>query len=175
MYVKYSQKAHFPWANILYIRNVGKDEITMAKGDKLPKLFQDPAIQNWMNTFDDFFKEPFANLLPAQSFRVDLYETEDAFIVEAELPGITKEQIKVEPLGDGLRISIESKEFHESRNDKQKYYKQERSYSSTSRTIKLPFHFSMKNVKGKYENGVLEIKIPKSDRIRTDSNYINID
>lgn len=147
----------------------------MGKGDKLPKLFQDPAIQNWMNTFDDFFKEPFANLLPAQSFRVDLYETDAAFIVEAELPGIAKEQIKVEPLGDGLRISIESKEYQETRNDKQKYYKQERSYASTSRTIKLPYHFSMKDVKGKYENGILAIKIPKVNRIRNDANYIDID
>ncbi len=147
----------------------------MGKGDKLPKLFQDPTIQNWMNTFDDFFKEPFSNLLPVQSFRVDLYETEAAFIVEAELPGVSKEQIKVEPLGDGLRISIESNEFQESRNDKQKYYKQERSYSSTSRTIKLPHHFSMKNVKGKYQNGILEIIIPKADRIRNQANYLDIE
>ncbi|MGA9288142.1 MAG: hypothetical protein WBV93_07280, partial [Anaerobacillus sp.] len=88
----------------------------MGKGDKLPKLFQDPTIQNWMNTFDDFFKEPFSNFLPVQSFRVDLYETEAAFIVEAEIPGVSKDQIKVEPLGDGLRISIESNEFKESRN-----------------------------------------------------------
>ena len=45
----------------------------MGKGDKLPKLFQDPTIQNWMNTFDDFFKEPFSNFLPAQSFRFNVY------------------------------------------------------------------------------------------------------
>ncbi|MGA9288902.1 MAG: Hsp20/alpha crystallin family protein, partial [Anaerobacillus sp.] len=133
------------------------------------------TIQNWMNTFDDFFKEPFSNFLPVQSFRVDLYETEAAFIVEAELPGVSKDQIKVEPLGDGLRISIESNEFKESRNDKQKYHKQERSYSSTSRTIKLPHHFSMKNVKGKYQNGVLEIIIPKADRIRNHANYLDIE
>ncbi|MBN8207635.1 Hsp20/alpha crystallin family protein [Bacillus sp. NTK071] len=146
----------------------------MKKGDKLPKLFQDPTIQNWMNTFDDFFKEPFANLLPAQSFRVDLYETKTAFIVEAELPGVSKEQIKVEPLGDGLRISIESNSYEEERNDKQKYYKQERSYTSTSRTIKLPYHFSMDNVKGKYANGILEITIPKTDRIEGYS-FLTID
>ncbi|TKD71514.1 Hsp20/alpha crystallin family protein [Pseudalkalibacillus hwajinpoensis] len=147
----------------------------MRKGDKLPKLFQDPMIQNWMNTFDDFFKEPFTNLLPAQSFRVDLYETDVAFIIEAELPGITKEQIKVEPLGDGLRISIESKSYEEERNDKQRYYKQERSYTSTSRTIKLPYHFSMENVKGKYTNGILEITIPKDDRIHEEASYLTID
>lgn len=147
----------------------------MKKGDKLPKLFQDPTIQNWMNTFDDFFKEPFANLLPAQSFRVDLYETDDAFIVEAELPGVKKDQIKVEPLGDGLRISIESKSYEEERNDKQKFYKQERSYTSSSRIIKLPYHFSMENVKGKYANGILEIKIPKDDRIQEDTSFLPID
>ncbi|WP_347550206.1 Hsp20/alpha crystallin family protein [Pseudalkalibacillus hwajinpoensis] len=147
----------------------------MGKGDKLSKIFQDPNIQNWMNTFDDFFKDPFVNLLPVQSFRVDLYEIETAFIVEAELPGISKDQIKVEPLGDGISISIESNKYEEERNDKQKYYRQERSYSSTSRIIKLPYHFSMKNIKGKYENGILEITIPKSDRIKDHKAYLNID
>ncbi len=146
----------------------------MGKGDKLPKILQDPNLQNWLNTFDDFFKDPFSNLLPQQAFRVDLYETNTAFIVEAELPGISKDQIKVEPLGDGLRISIESDRFQEERNDKQKYYKQERAYSSTSRIIKLPYTFSMENMKGKYKNGILEIKIPKKDRIKDTINYLDI-
>nr|AOT83008.1 hypothetical protein [uncultured bacterium] len=147
----------------------------MGKGDKLPKILQDPNLQNWLSTFDDFFKDPFSNLLPQQAFRVDLYETNTAFIVEAELPGISKEQIKVEPLGDGIRISIESDSFQEERNDKQKYYKQERAYSSTSRIIKLPYTFSMENMKGKYENGILEIKIPKKDRIKNSINYLDIE
>ncbi|MCA0988231.1 Hsp20/alpha crystallin family protein [Guptibacillus algicola] len=147
----------------------------MGKGDKLPKNLQDPNLQNWLSTFDDFFKDPFSNLLPQQAFRVDLYETNTAFIVEAELPGIAKEQIKVEPLGDGIRISIESDSFQEERNDKQKYYKQERAYSSTSRIIKLPYAFSMENMKGKYENGILEIKIPKKDRIKDSINYLDIE
>lgn len=147
----------------------------MGKGDKLPKILQDPNLQNWLSTFDDFFKDPFSNLLPQQAFRVDLYETNTAFIVEAELPGISKEQIKVEPLGDGIRISIESDSFQEERNDKQKYYKQERAYSSTSRIIKLPYTFSMESMKGKYENGILEIKIPKKDRIKDSTNYLDIE
>ncbi|WP_270182076.1 Hsp20/alpha crystallin family protein [Alkalihalobacillus sp. CinArs1] len=147
----------------------------MGKGDKLPKILQDPNLQNWLNTFDDFFKDPFSNLLPHQAFRVDLYETNSAFIVEAELPGVSKEQIKVEPLGDSIRISIESDSFQEERNDKQKYYKQERAYSSTSRLIKLPYSFSMKNVKGKYENGILEVMIPKKDRIKDTINYLDIE
>lgn len=147
----------------------------MGKGDKLPKLLQDPNLQNWLNTFDDFFKDPFSTLLPSNSFRVDLYETNTAFIVEAELPGVTKEQIKVEPLGDGVRISIESDSYSEERDEKQKYYRQERAYSSTSRVIKLPYHFSMENIKGKYENGILEITIPKQDRLEDQTNYLNIE
>ena len=103
------------------------------------------GIEEWMT---QFFTDPFTSLLDEQTFRLDLFETGDEFIVEAELgEAISKEMIALDVRKDHLHISI--------LDSKQK--EQER-----KRTVILPFPIEKKKISATFINGILEIKISKS-------------
>ncbi|TLS37547.1 Hsp20/alpha crystallin family protein [Pseudalkalibacillus caeni] len=146
-----------------------------SKKDKLPKIFEDPVVKQWLNSFDDFWKDPFQNFFPGRSFRVDIYETNADVIVEAEIPGVKREQIDVEVLNEGIRISVENDNRIEEINENHKYYRKERSYERMERIVPLPYHVSPKNTKARYQNGVLEVRIPKSDIKGNKQRFLDIE
>lgn len=110
--------------------------------------------------FNDFFNEPFMGIVSASSIKADIKENENEFVIDAEIPGVNKEDIKLDLKDDRLTISVEKTE--ESKEEKNNYIRRERRYGSTSRS------FSVQNVKAedvsaKYENGILTIVLPKSE------------
>ncbi|GBB88706.1 hypothetical protein RclHR1_15270007 [Rhizophagus clarus] len=91
---------------------------------------------------------------------LDVHENENEFHVNAELPGVNKDQINVDVRDNTLIISGESKKD-------QKYEKgdtliQERFYGSFTRSISLPPNVKADDITAKFENGLLELKLPKS-------------
>jgi HSP20 family protein len=81
--------------------------------------------------------------------------------VNAEVPGIPKEQLKLQ-LNDGvLTISGERKE--EKKEEKENYVRHECSYGQVSRSLRLPKNVDGKKVSAKYENGVLSVEVPKAE------------
>lgn len=108
--------------------------------------------------------------------RVDIRETDTQFVIEAEIPFLNKDQIKVEIKDDILSIRGEKRsDFKKEGN----YIVRERKMSSFSRSWKLPSDIVDKNsVKARYENGVLEITIDKikpTPPPKKDSVVINIE
>lgn len=101
---------------------------------------------------------------------VDIYETEDHIILTAELPGIDKNDIKVEIKEDVLILKGERK--FEKDVEEENYHRMERSYGNFQRVFTIP---CMKNeVKAKYHNGVLEVvllknKDPKPKHIKVEN------
>ncbi|CAG8442076.1 8747_t:CDS:2 [Acaulospora morrowiae] len=92
---------------------------------------------------------------------LDVHETEKEFIVNAELPGVSKDQINVDVRDKALVISGETKQD-------QKYKEgnthiQERRYGSFSRTISLPQNAKSDEITAKFDQGILEVKIPKGE------------
>ncbi|GAB5586250.1 hypothetical protein Unana1_01150 [Umbelopsis nana] len=92
---------------------------------------------------------------------LDIYEDEKKWIVHTELPGVKKEDIKLETQGNHLVISGESNRNSEYKENNVRY--QERRYGSFSRTVPLPENVDKSKINAKYENGVLEVTIPKSE------------
>lgn len=116
------------------------------------------------NMLDDFFTESFMprRSLARDTFKVDVQENEKEYIVEAELPGAEKDEIKLE-LNDGrLNISVEREE--KSEEEKKNYIHKERRYSSMCRSIYLQ-DVESKNATAKLENGVLTVNIPKIEKV----------
>ena len=116
------------------------------------------------NMLDDFFTESFmpSRSLARDTFKVDVQENEKEYIVEAELPGAEKDEIKLE-LNDGrLNISVEREE--KSEEEKKNYIHKERRYSSMCRSIYLQ-DVESKNATAKLENGVLTVNIPKIEKV----------
>lgn len=120
------------------------------------------GFEDFYNMLDDFFTSPLSTgrSLMEESFKLDIKDEEDKYLVEADLPGVKKEEIKLK-LDDGrLTISIERKEEEEKK--EKDYLHRERKYSSMSRSIYLG-EVKDEEVSAKLEDGVLAIEIPKDE------------
>lgn len=115
-----------------------------------------------MNVFRDFEKDFFGTELPANTFKVDIYDKGDKLILEAEMPGFKKEEIKIDIENGYLKLSAEhSKENQEESEDKGvKYIRRERSYGSFTRTFNLE-DINSDDIEAEYNNGILVITLPK--------------
>lgn len=97
---------------------------------------------------------------PLWSPAVDIIETEDDIVLEAELPGMSKEEIEISLTGDTLTLSGERK-FEQARNSEQ-YLRIERQYGSWRRSFQMDVVIETSGVSASYENGVLTVRLPKA-------------
>ncbi len=115
--------------------------------------------------FDDFFtrrpdREPaMLEWEPA----VEMFETDQDVVVRAALPNIDPKQIDITVTGDAITLRGESK--HEEEHTGRNYVRREFRHGSFSRTLPLPTEVKSAEAKETYKDGVLEVKIPKSERV----------
>jgi HSP20 family protein len=120
--------------------------------------------------FNDFWGKDFLDFNPVQSFgktvpAVNIKETESDFKIEVALPGLKKEDIKVEFENGVLTISAENKTEKEESGKDGKYTRKEFSYSSFKRSFTVNEEtIDADNIEGKYENGVLNLQLPKKTK-----------
>jgi HSP20 family protein len=117
--------------------------------------------------FDDFFKDVAPGFyvkplhgdpLPAQ-IKVDVKETPDAYTVQAEVPGVSKDDIHVTIEGNVVTLRAEVKQQDQTQDEK--LLRSERYYGAVSRSFQLPQDIDNAAAKAKYENGVLMLTLPK--------------
>ena len=121
------------------------------------------GYDSFQNMLDDFFAEgwPFKRSLMADTFKIDVQDNKTEYLIEAELPGIKKEDIGIS-LNDGrLSIAVNKDETIE-QTDKN-YIHRERRTTSMSRSVLLGDADSS-GVKAKLDNGVLSITVPKKTK-----------
>ena len=94
---------------------------------------------------------------------IEVFEKEDKFVVKAELPGM-KEDIDGSVVSDTLTIKGERKAESEAKEEN--YYCCERSYGSFFRSIALPSSVDAKKIEASYEDGVLEVSLPKAAEVK---------
>lgn len=113
-----------------------------------------------LNIFDDFFNNDgfFGQQKNVGQFRVDLKDENDHYIVEAELPGFKKEDIKID-YEDG-RLIISARKNEEIQEEKDKYIHRERKSCSMQRVIYMK-DVNMDEIAAKLEDGILKIEVPK--------------
>lgn len=92
---------------------------------------------------------------------VDVVETDKEVIATAEMPGLEKQDIKINLTEDRLEISAETK--HEEEREEKGYVYKERRRGAYYRAISLPAPVDPNNSKATYNNGVLEIRMPKTE------------
>jgi HSP20 family protein len=92
---------------------------------------------------------------------MDLVETDDSFVLRADLPGMTQEDVKIELEENVLTVSGERKSQHEIKQEG--YHRVERAFGSFSRSLTLPKGVDADAVTAKFDNGVLEISVPKPE------------
>lgn len=96
--------------------------------------------------------------------RIEIHEKEDKFVVKAELPGMKEEDVDVSISDDTLTIRGEKKA--ESEVKEEDYYCSECSYGSFSRSIGLPSNIDTQKIEASYEDGVLEVTLPKAAEVK---------
>jgi HSP20 family protein len=117
---------------------------------------------------DDFFRNlawrPMYRLMEDQPMmRIDLKEDDKQFVVTAELPGVNKEDIKVSIDGNQVSLSAEVKREKEDK-EGAKVLRSERYHGRVARTLLLDESVDQANAKARYENGVLELTLPKAQQ-----------
>ena len=95
---------------------------------------------------------------------VDIQETADAFLFHAELPGMTKEDIRITLENSVLRLSGERKFEKDAK--KENYHRVERTYGTFTRTFTLPTQVDPDKVQATFENGILTIAVPKAEQAK---------
>ena len=138
---------------------------------KNKEISTNTGFEDFYNVLDDYFSNdwPFKRTLTHDTFKVDVEDNGNEYLIEAEVPGIDKKGINVE-LNDGkLMISITRDENSESK--KKNFIHRERRYSSMSRSIYLE-DAKPDGIKAKLENGLLKVVVPKEEK---PNNSITID
>ena len=120
-------------------------------------FLQERPVKGVLQSIDEFFKQPF----PHSSFNVHVSDTGENHTVTAELPGVNKEQISLNILGNSLTITVNRKDIYMEENDKNKVFRRSESFQRTSRTVPFPHPIDEKRVQAKYQDGLLTITIPK--------------
>ena len=95
------------------------------------------------------------------SFPVETSETDTEYEIYAELPGINKEQIGIDVLDRSIIITVQAHEVVTEEDDKLKTFKRQQTFQKLSRTIPFPFPINEKLVKASYNDGLLQITVPK--------------
>ena len=97
--------------------------------------------------------------------KVDVVEEKDSYRILAEIPGLDKKDISVEVANGILTIKGEKKE-EKVEKDKDRYYHSERHYGSFERNFKLSDTISTEDIEAKYNNGVLEVVLKKTEKAK---------
>ena len=121
--------------------------------------------------FDDMLEELDFRFSSYSPMKVDIKESDDKYLLEAELPGVNKKDIKIEIRNDIMTISVESNE--EIREERENYIRRERKYGSFRRSFSVE-DVEQDKIDARFENGALYLELPKKKEYKGKSHRINI-
>lgn len=130
--------------------------------DRINRLFED-AFKGAEHSAD-----PLASWYPA----ADIYETKDDYVFKLEVPGLSKDDIKIELNNNTLSIAGEKKEENEVK--KENFHRIESYTGKFSRSFTLPRNIDPKKVNANMKNGILELHIPKAEEQKTQAIPITV-
>ncbi|BDC36561.1 MAG: Hsp20/alpha crystallin family protein [Candidatus Methanoliparum thermophilum] len=129
------------------------DEIKRIR-DEMDRIFED-FLQPFSSTLTPSITEAAMPLM-------DVIDAGDKFIIKADIPGVDKEDVSVSLEGDTLEIKAEKKE--EKEEDKAGFLRRERVFKSYYRSLILPESVDAEKVNAIFNNGVLNIELPKKEK-----------
>ena len=140
----------------------GGDTVTIVRWEPFREL---SSLQTEMNRlFNAAFEPTPGNGGGARRWTpaMDLLETEDHFVLRADLPGMTEADVNIELEDNVLTVSGERKAEREDKGEG--FYRVERSFGSFSRALTLPKGIDHEAVTASFRNGVLEVRVPKPEQ-----------
>ena len=119
--------------------------------------------RNHFDLFDEMFRDPFFEGTESKVMKTDIKEKKEKYLIDIDLPGYEKEDIKME-ISDGyltVHASV-NKEVNEEK-EKGKYVRKERYVGECSRSFYVGENVKEEEIKAKFKNGTLTIEVPKKD------------
>lgn len=132
--------------------------------EDMDRMFEEPmtgfrrAWPGWLGRGQELVRRELGRRPGEWTPRVETFEREGHFVIRAELPGVAKENIRIEVAEDLLTLRGERKE--ETKREEGGYYYTERSYGSFVRTLPLPEGADLAHAKAEFREGVLEVELP---------------
>ena len=120
------------------------------------------SFQHDMNRmFDQFFHGGNGEEAKVSTWRpsVDIYETDDALVIKAELPGVSKDDVSIDVHQN--RLTLRGQRKHETDVKDEHYHRVERSYGSFQRSFTLPATVDAEKAEASFKDGVLELRLPR--------------
>ena len=116
--------------------------------------------------FDESFVQPgsLAQRAAADTLAVDMYETDEAVVIEAAIPGVKAEDVEVSLSGDVCTIRGETRRENEVKEDN--FFRRERYYGSFCRSLSLPVRVVADKADAVFKDGVLTLTLPKAEEAR---------
>lgn len=132
--------------------------------DKITRIFESafPHLRSYEAEFQNYW-------FPA----VDIYEDKENYILWIDLPGVEKDNINLKVEENSLIIKGGRKSPADT--EKQNYLKAERQMGNFYRSFTLPRHIDIDAIQAKYDNGVLQLKIPKKTEVKSKEIKINLE
>jgi HSP20 family protein len=126
--------------------------------------------------FDNFFDEDFNMPMPFEkmgfNFKVDLKETDTSYVVEADLPGVAKEDVDIDYKNNYLTIKAKREEKVEEK--KENYVRKERKYGEFKRMFYVD-NVDEEKIKASFTDGVLKVELPKTEKAKIETKRIVIE
>ena len=136
-----------------------------------------PRKRNDFDLWDEMFRDPFfTGERESKLMRTDIKEKKDKYIVDIDLPGYEKEDIKIE-VDNGYLIVNAKTNHHKDEKEEGKYVRKERFVGECSRSFYVGENVKQEDIKASFRNGTLKIEIPKKDEPKElpEKKYIPID
>jgi HSP20 family protein len=144
---------------------------------KLMKRPEERTLSPWHRLLDDVFDMRAGFDIPGFGTdwipAVDVEETGENFLIRAEMPGLKKEDVKISLAENILTVSGEKK--METKTDERKYHRLERTYGSFQRSFSLPEPIKADKISAVFKDGILEVKVPKSEEAKPREIDIKVD
>jgi HSP20 family protein len=122
---------------------LGRGRLALRFWSEMPERFAEPELAVWAP-------------------EIEAFEREGQFVVRADLPGLKKDDLRVEVIDNAVLIEGERRKEHQERRGG--FYRTERSYGRFSRAIPLPEGVDTESVKADFKDGVLEVRLPAPKR-----------
>jgi HSP20 family protein len=122
-----------------------------------------------------FFGEVPSLELPGGTWdpRLDMSETKDTLTIKAELPGLEAKDLEVSVSGDVLTIKGEKKQEKDEKDERRHLV--ERSYGAFARMVRLPAPVAQDKINASFKNGVLTIRLPKTEEAKQRAIPVNVE
>lgn len=136
-----------------------------------------PRRRNNYDLWDEMFNDPFFTGESNKIMKTDIKEKKDKYLIEMDLPGYEKDNIKIEIEDGYLSIHATAKSSNDEKDDDGEFVRKERYFGECSRSFYVGDDITEEDIKASFKNGTLKIEIPKKEAKKElpEKKYIAID